>query len=109
MVSSEADHNGLKSDLERIFQLPKDWQMLFNADKCAVLHLGKNNNFQYFMGASEIVLVEKEKDLGVIIDKSAKSSEQCTIAANSANKHGRKHRGGRRGRVPPTFALGGTP
>src|SRR5215831_6184977 len=61
--------------------------MLFNVDKCAVLHLGKNNkNFQYFMGASEIMSVEKEKDLGVIIDRSAKSSEQCTIAANSANK-----------------------
>ena len=30
--------------------------------------------------------VNKERDLGVIIDKNAKSSEQCFAAANAANR-----------------------
>ena len=42
--------------------------MLFNLDKCKVMHLGFNNpHVDYFMDAIQIQEVHEEKDLGVIV------------------------------------------
>ena len=69
LATSEVDRDRLRLDLSKIFEWSKEWQMLFNVDKCSVLHLGKNNpNFNYYMGSNEIKSVDKEKDLGIIID-----------------------------------------
>ena len=50
------------------------WLLSFNASKCNVLHLGKNNikhNYYMIKGDSKVILnkTECEKDLGVHIDK----------------------------------------
>ena len=42
-ILNNNDADILKSDLNKIYQWSLDWQMLFNADKCSVLHLGYNN------------------------------------------------------------------
>ena len=42
-AGSEADVNGFQSDLRKMFHLLVDSQMLFNADKCEVIHFGANN------------------------------------------------------------------
>ena len=40
----------LQEDLYNFSKWARDWQMLFNVDKCKVLHLGKNNQRnKYFM------------------------------------------------------------
>ena len=37
------------------------------------------------MGTNKIAVSKQEKDLGVIVDKSGKSSEQCIVAVKKAN------------------------
>jgi ribonucleases P/MRP protein subunit RPP40 len=85
-VATVQDVEIMRDDLEKIFQWSLDWQMLFNADKCTVLHMGRNNKeVVYKMGANEIKKVTQEKDLGVIVDRTGKSSEQCVLAVKKAN------------------------
>jgi len=44
--------------------------MLFNVDKCTVIHMGRNNlECEYKLGESIIRSSTKERDLGVVIDK----------------------------------------
>ena len=64
----------------------KDWQMMFNVDKCHIMHLGPNNNkYKYTMEGEELEVSAYEKDIGVIIDSSLKPSLQCSKAAKKAN------------------------
>ena len=42
-VRSPKDIEILQSDFHRLVEWSKDWQMLFNTDKCKVLHVGFNN------------------------------------------------------------------
>jgi ribonuclease P/MRP protein subunit RPP40 len=85
-VATEQEVEILREDLEKIFQWSVDWQMLFNTDKCTVVHMGKSNKeSEYKMGTNKIAVSKQEKDLGVIVDKSGKSSEQCIVAVKKAN------------------------
>ena len=73
-------------DLKKLNKWSKDWQMKFNIDKCQVMHLGKKSlNSQYVLSGNALKTTESERDLGVLVDKSFKFSEQCNKAANSAN------------------------
>jgi len=86
-INNEDDAKLLREDLARLFRWAEDWQMLFNIDKCAVMHMGrKNKSFKYEMGNKELRTTEEEKDLGVIVHHSTKSSRQCTVAATKANR-----------------------
>jgi hypothetical protein len=40
---SDIDCAELKADLQRLVEWSEKWQLQFNADKCKVLHLGRNN------------------------------------------------------------------
>ena len=62
----------------------KDLQMLFNLDKCEVIHQGHNNpDADYFMDATTLVQkVSEEKDLGVIVSKDLKWDKQCVSAVH---------------------------
>ena len=76
----------IRSDLRKLEKWADEWQMQFNVDKCSVIHLGRNNPVnKYSLYNKEIASSIKERDLGVIIDKSLKFSEQCNKAAKSAN------------------------
>src|SRR6218665_1381917 len=65
----------------RIFRWSQDWQMLFNLEKCSVmhnLHMGKGNQeLPYVMGGKVLKVSVEERDLGVIMHRSAKPSRQC--------------------------------
>jgi len=55
--------------------------MLFNLEKCSVMHMGKRNQeLSYEMGGNVFKVSEEERDLGVIMHRSAKPSRQCTEA-----------------------------
>ena len=42
--------------------------MLFNVDKCKVMHLGvSNENLGYFMGNWQLETVVDERDLGIVM------------------------------------------
>jgi hypothetical protein len=42
-VATENEVEIMRKDLETIFKWSVDWQMLFNTDKCSVLHMGRSN------------------------------------------------------------------
>jgi hypothetical protein len=85
-VATEQEVEVMRDDLQKLFQWSLDWQMLFNTDKCTVLHMGHHNDeASYKMGTNEIKISPHEKDLGVIVDKSGKASEQCILAVKKAN------------------------
>ena len=59
--------------------------MEFNADKCKVMHVGRNNQrFQYTMGGMPLGVTEEEKDVRVTIHRSLKPARQCEKAAQTA-------------------------
>jgi hypothetical protein len=85
-VGDEEEAEILRDDLKRMFRWSQDWQMLFNLEKCSVMHMGKRNNeFSYEMGGTVLKASEEERDLGVIMHKSAKPSRQCAEASKKAN------------------------
>ena len=58
--------------------------MLFNVDKCKTVHFGyKNKRNSYYLGSSFIKSDIEEKDLGVIVHESLKSTS--LLSAKSAN------------------------
>jgi len=76
----------LQDDLYKLFQWSKDWQMLFNTDTGKIIHFGFNNNeSSNVLGTSILCMVDEERDLGVIIDKTLKPSKQCAKEAGAAN------------------------
>ena len=86
-VECELDADILRKDLAKIYQWSLDWQMMFNVDKCSVMHMGKRNQeFQYEMGGILLKTSEEERDLGVVVHNSGKPSRQCAEAAKRANK-----------------------
>jgi len=77
VVSSEEGIEKLQSDLKKLYQWACDWQMLFNVDKCKVIHFGHSNDdgrCVYTLGSNVVKVVKEEKDLGVIVHKSLKST-----------------------------------
>ena len=85
-VSNDNEVEILREDLGKIWQWSVDWQMLFNLDKCTVMHLGsKNPECEYKMGNNILKKSRQERDLGVIMDSSGKSTEQCIMAVKKAN------------------------
>src|SRR6218665_2522488 len=69
-----------------MFRWSQDWQILFNLEKCSVMHMGKGNQeLSYVMGGKVLKVSEEERDLGVIIYRSAKPSRQCAEASEKAN------------------------
>ncbi len=81
-VGSEEEVNKLRNDLKKLCEWAKEWQMLFNVDKCVVIHFGMNNKrAEYIMEGNRLKQSGGERDLGVIISSSEKPSEQCLAAA----------------------------
>src|SRR6267154_3549822 len=61
--------------------------MLFNVDKCKVMHFGANNSKEtYSINNTVLKEVEDEKDLGVIVQNNLKVSEQCLKVVKTANR-----------------------
>ena len=62
--------------------------MQFNAQKCEVIHVGRNNPWhEYFMNFQDKIQgIDMEKDLGVIIEKDLKATSHCFYAYNKANR-----------------------
>ena len=60
---------------------------VFNADKYKVLHFGHNNEqVHYVMDGHILESVEKELDLGVIIQRNLQVDKQCAKAAKTSNR-----------------------
>jgi ribonuclease P/MRP protein subunit RPP40 len=61
--------------------------MLFNLEKCKIMHFGYNNPKNTFLLGSQILdSVKEEKDLGVLITDDLKVSNQCVKVVKTANQ-----------------------
>ena len=86
VINDQASANQLQQSLDSLFAWSQDWQMLFNIDKCHVIHMGKSNpKFPYNINGVPMVVVEEEKDLGVLVHQSCTPSSQVAKAAKKAN------------------------
>ena len=86
VVKSEQDKVRFQTMLQKLETWGTEWQMLFNMDKCHVIHAGKHNpQFEYVWGGRDLVVTEAEKDVGVMVTSNLKPSLQCANAAKKAN------------------------
>ncbi|CAM5136177.1 unnamed protein product [Eretmochelys imbricata] len=87
IVKSQADCEELQKDLSDLGDWATKWQMKFSVDKCKVTHIGKHNlNYTYKMMGSKLAVTTQERDLGIIVDSSLKTSTQCAAAVKKANR-----------------------
>uniref|UniRef100_K7F1Z4 Reverse transcriptase domain-containing protein n=1 Tax=Pelodiscus sinensis TaxID=13735 RepID=K7F1Z4_PELSI len=87
IVKPEADCEGLQEDLTKLSDWATKWQMKCNVDKCKVMHIGKNNpNYRYSMMRANLATTNQERDRGVIVDSSLKTSTQSAAAVKKANR-----------------------
>jgi len=72
-VNSLKAIDSLRADLHNLVSWSVDWQMLFNIDKCKVMHLEYNNpKVHYVMRTCQLPTATEERDLGVIVSEDLK-------------------------------------
>ena len=85
-VTTEDQVSSMRKDLNELYKWSEDWLMLFNAEKCKVIHFGgANAKSSYELGGECLTASEAERDLGVIVDRNLKVSKQCVKAAATAS------------------------
>ena len=85
-IQSDLDVEALRNDLSKLELWAKKWLMEFNTDKCSVMHLGHNNpSAEYRLFNKQLIVSDKERDLGVIVDNKLKFKEQCNSVVSKAN------------------------
>ena len=72
-VATEDEVQLLREDLKNLAKWAIDWQMLFNVEL-----------YSYNMNNATLKTVDVERDLGVIINKNGKYSEQFLMAARKS-------------------------
>jgi len=82
------DSAALQRDLDTIFKWEQNWQLRFNVDKCKVMHLGgdRNKKNSYTMNSVSLKETTEEKDLGIWINSTLKSSTHVAHAVSKANQ-----------------------
>ena len=89
-VDELTEDSSLQVDIHKIKDWCDKWSMSLNSLKCKVMHFGKKNPEKVYyigIGVDRVVLgkTEAEKDLGVVVDNSGKSSRQVQAAVSKAN------------------------
>jgi len=83
-IATEDDVERLRTDLKLLIKWSADWRMLFNIEKCKVLHIGYNNKCSnYFIDHTEIQSTDEETGLGVV-HKTLKAGNQCNKVVKEA-------------------------
>ena len=63
MVQTKNDIDRLHKDLLNLGKWSQDWLMVFNVDKCKVMHIGQNNyKTNYEMNGKYLEEVTEERD-----------------------------------------------
>jgi len=82
----DKDKCKLRKDLNKLVSWAQRWKVEFNVSKCKVMHTGNKNKFSYEMNGKVLDKVLVEKDLAIMISNDVKSSQQCVVACNKANR-----------------------
>jgi len=86
-VATQEEVGKLQDDLRNLCEWSKEWLLLFNIDKCKVMHIGYNNrNEKYEMDGIALQKVLEERDLGVIMESDLTCARQCAKVVGTANR-----------------------
>ena len=86
-VSNEIDSRAIQDDLDKLGAWGQECAMSFNVDKCKVLHIGRKNPCSsYTLNGKILKEVDKEKDLGILVDSKLNFNEQCAAASRKGNQ-----------------------
>ena len=84
-IRNQADADSFQVSLNKLLDWSKTWGMLFNIDKCKILHCGRNNpKNEYYMDNIKLGTVESERDIGIRITSNLKPSSHCNEIVNKA-------------------------
>ena len=87
VVATPEQVNQMREDLRMLCKWSEEWLMLFNVDKCKVMHFGVNNiGDKYLIGNKQLDVLERERDMGFIISKDLKVSYQCSKVVGIAHR-----------------------
>ena len=68
LIGNARSPETIQSDLHCLSHWADTWQMKSIESKCSILHIGKDNpKSNYTVGYSPKQVVEKERDLGVVV------------------------------------------
>ena len=84
---NKADYEAIQHDLDKLAQWSERWLMDFNVDKCKVMHFMPRNcttTEKYVLNGRILESSNVEKDLGVVISSTLKSSAHCQSVYNKA-------------------------
>ena len=77
----------LQEDHKRLVDCANTWQMNFNIDKCAVMHVGHNNiQHKYTMSNQQLIATEEQSDLGITITRNLKWQIQTEKSCKTASR-----------------------
>ena len=86
-AGSDEDIDKLRRDLRSLVDWSKDWLMMFNVEKCKVMHVGySNRRAEYIMDGRKLQDIEEELDLGVIVQSDLKCAKHCAKVVGTANR-----------------------
>ena len=87
IIQSIIDAEALQEDLTGLMEWCVKWKMVFNKDKCHILHYGNRNpNYLYHMAGRLLNSSDCEKDLGVIISNDLKPRKHIISTAKKASQ-----------------------
>jgi len=88
VITTSGDQLSMQNDLSTLLSWSVDWQMLFNIEKCKVMHFG-HKRILYLIISWKVDIwkkVTEEKDLGIVVSNDLKVSKHCSQAYAKANK-----------------------
>ena len=85
-VNAESAH-GLQANINEAYSWSKKWKMSFNADKCKIMHIGRNNpKNEYYMNGTLLPKTCSERDLGIKITPELNFSSHIDLCVKKANR-----------------------
>jgi len=87
-VNNSIDGEVMQRDLDSLDKWEYKWQLSFSIEKCKVMHLGgaKNPMLTYKMKTTALQVTTEEKDLGVWMNDSLKSTQHVVQTVKKANQ-----------------------
>ena len=89
VIKSDSDQNVLQNDINCVHKWSVDSNMIFNTNKCKVLHMSKRRSKvvkQYKIGNDDLPIASETKDLGIIVTSSLSWNTHIQEISCKANR-----------------------
>ena len=87
LCHSSRHPDGVRLTVNSLVDWANTWQMNFNIDKCAVMHIGHNNiQHNYTMEIQELIATDEQRYLGITITRYLKWQKQTEKSCKTANR-----------------------